>query len=139
MITNEERARMVELVLGNQYIALVTLSRFLRPEIFVDVENPNAPRARRTVAGDFMAEVKVVLDELCSVPGTRIGKLCQEDARNFYLHGNVYYSTGWMARQMEADMSLTAAGQVGLSIYGELQEISKQLYKVTGRPESALT
>ena len=43
-----------------------------------------------------------------------------------------------MSRQMAAGGSLTAAGKVGLAIYEELQCISKQLYKVTGDPESAL-
>lgn len=139
MLTNEERERMVELVLDNRYIALVTVSRFLRPEIFVDAAGPSAPRARRMATRDFMSEVKCVLDELCSVPNARIGKLAQKDARKFCLRGNVYYSTEWMARQMATDKSLTVAGQVGLSIYEELQGISQQLYKVTDDPAAALT
>lgn len=139
MVTNEERERMVELVLDNRYIAPATAARFLRPEVFVDAGAPSAPRARRAAARDFMSEVKGVLDEQCSLPNVRIGKLAREDARNFCLRGNVYYSTEWLARQMAADESLTAAGQVGLSIYEELQGISEQLYKVAGSPESALT
>ena len=139
MVTNEERERMVELVLDNRYIALATVSRFLRPEVFVDVGRPSAPRVRQLAARDFTSEVKGVLDELCSVPNAKIGKFAPEDARNFCLRGDVYYSAEWMARQMAADESLTAAGQVGLSIYEELQLISEQLYKVTGDYESALT
>lgn len=135
MVTDEERERMVELVKGDRYIALATASRFLRPETFIDMALPKAKQAARS----FMAEVKGVLDSLCSVPGAEIGKLGPEDARNFYLRGNVYYSAAWMARQMEASAPLTAAGQVGLAIYEELQDISRQLYKVTGKPESALT
>ena len=138
MVTNEERERMVELVQDNRYIALATVSRFLRPEVFVDVGRPSAPRTRQLAARDFTSEVKGVLDELCSVPNAKIGKLAQGYARNFCLRGDVYYSTEWMSRQMAAGGSLTAAGQVGLAIYEELQCISKQLYKVTGDPESAL-
>ncbi len=135
MITHEERERTVELIQVNRCLALVTVSRFLRPEIFVDVAQPKVTQ----VTKDFMAAVKVVLDGLCSMPNARVGKLSQEDARNYFLHGNVYYSTAWMARQMEADVSLTVAGQVGLLIYHELQEIFEQLRKVTGKPMSALT
>lgn len=135
MIITEERERMVELIHGNRYIALATVSRFLRPEIFIDMALPKAKQMTRS----FMAEVKGILDGLCSVPSSEIGKLGQEDARNFYLRGNVYYSAAWMVRQQETAVSLTAAGQVGLSIYEELQDISKQLYKVTDNLESALT
>lgn len=130
---------MVELVLDNRYIALATAARLLRPEVFVDVGRPGAPLARQLAARDFMSEVKGVLAELCSAPNAKIGKFAQEDARNFCLRENVYYSTEWMVRQTAPDESLTAAGQVGLSIYEELQWISEQLYKVTGDPESALT
>ena len=135
MITHEERERTVELIQANRCLALVTVSRFLRPEIFVDVVQPKVTQ----VTGDFMAEVKGVLDKLCSIPNARVGKLSQEDARNYFLHGNVYYSTEWMAHQMETDVSLTVAGQVGLSIYEELQDIFEQLCKITGQPKSALT
>ncbi|MBR4614370.1 MAG: hypothetical protein IKO55_02090 [Kiritimatiellae bacterium] len=138
-MTNEERERMVGLVLDNRYIALATAARLLRPEVFVDVGGPSAPRARRAAARDFTSEVKGVLDEQCSLPNVRIGKLAQEDARNFCLRGNVYYSTEWLARQMAADESLSAAGHIGLSIYEELQDIFEQLCKITGQPKSALT
>ena len=139
MIVNEERERMVELVLGNQYIAPSTISRFLRPEIFVDAPGPCSNLARRTAAKDFTLEVRRALDELCSVPNACVGKLAREDARSFCLRGNVYYSTEWMACQMELEASRTPAAQVGLSIYKELQWISEQLYKTTGNPEQALT
>ena len=134
MITHEERERAVELIQVNRCLALATVSRFLRPEIFVDVVQPKVTQVTR----DFMAELKDVLDGQCSIPNARIGKLSQEDARNYFLHGNVYYSTAWMARQMEADVSLTVAGQVGLLIYKELQEIFEQLHKATDKPMSAL-
>ena len=134
MITHEERERTVELIQVNRYLALATVSRFLRPEIFVDVAQPKVTQVTR----DFMAAVKVVLDGLCSMPNARVGKLSQEDARNYFLHGSVYYSTAWMARQKAAGAPLTAAGQVGLSIYEELQEIFEQLHKATGKPMAAL-
>ena len=98
MITHEERERTVELIQANRCLALVTVSRFLRPEIFVDVVQPKVTQ----LTGDFMAEVKGVLDKLCSIPNARVGKLSQEDARNYFLHGNVYYSTEWMIRRMGA-------------------------------------
>ena len=138
MITSEEHERMVELVLGNRYIALATVTRFLRPEVFIDADGPSTPSVRRAAKRDFMAEVKGALDDQCSEPNARVGKLSQEDAQNYLLHGNVYYSTEWMAHQMETDVSLTVAGQVGLSIYEELQDIFEQLCKITGLPKSAL-
>ena len=138
-MTNEERERMVELVLDNRYIALATAARLLRPEVFVDAGGPSAPRARRAAARDFISEVKGVLDELCSLPNAPVGKLAHEDARNFCLRGRVYYSAEWMACQTEADVSLSAAGHIGLSIYEELQDIFEQLCKITGQPKSALT
>ena len=126
--------QIVELLNANHFIVLETLSKLIEPEIFAGVKNPKGTR----VTKNFMDEVKNALDGLCAIPNARIGKIDPQDARYFGLSEDVYYSTEWMIQQMKANETLAIAGLIGLAIYEEFQDLSVELYKETGDPESTL-
>ena len=126
--------KIVEQVKETRFIVPLTLSKLLRPEIFVGVKHPTAARVTKC----FIKEVEEALQELCEMSNAQIGKLDQQDAQKFGLSEDVYYSTEWMIQQMATNETLTVAGIIGLSIYEELQDLSVELYKETGDPESTL-
>ncbi len=131
-MTLEEQ--IVEIVLKSHYIVLETLSRVIRPDIFVNVKHPKGTRVTR----DFMAEVKRAAEELGALPNAQIGKLDPTDARNFLLNEDVFYSVEWVTGQMNEHDTLTIAGVIGLSLYDETQEFSALQYRQTGEIESVL-
>ena len=126
--------QIVEIVLKSHYIVLETLSRVIRPDIFVNVKHPKGTRVTR----NFMAEVKRAAEELVALPNAQIGKLDPTDARNFLLNEDVFYSVEWVTGQMNEHDTLTIAGVIGLSLYDETQEFSALRYRQTGEIESVL-
>ena len=128
------KEQIIEIIRQSHYIVLETLSRVIRPDIFVNVKNPKGTRVTR----DFMSEVKRAADELCKLPNAPVGKLDTTDAQNFSLNEDVYYSVEWMTEQMNEHDTLTIAGVIGLSLYDETQEFSDRQYRQTGEIESVL-
>ncbi len=128
------KERIVEIILKSHYIVLETLSRVIRPDIFVNVKHPRGTRVTR----DFMAEVKCAAEDLCALPNSKIGKLDPADARDSLLNEDVYYSVEWAMWQMNVHDTLTTAGVIGLSLYDETQEFSADQYRQAGKIESAL-
>ena len=126
--------QIIEVTRQSRYIVLETLSRVIRPDIFVNVKNPKGTRVTR----DFMSEVKRAADELCKLPNAPVGKLDTTDAQNFFLNEDVYYSVEWMTEQMNEHDTLTIAGVIGLSLYDETQEFSANQYHQTNKIESVL-
>ena len=128
------KEQIIEIIRQSHYIVLETLSRVIRPDIFVNVRNPKRARVTR----DFMEEVKCAAEELRELPTAQIGKLDPTDAQMYSLNDDVYYSVEWVTEQMNEHDTLTIAGVIGLSLYDETQEFSNRQYHQTGKIESVL-
>ena len=127
------KEQIVEIIRKSHYIVLETLSRVIRPGIFVNVKNPKGTRVTR----NFMSEVKRVTEELCALPNAPIGKLEQAEAHNFWLNGDVYYSVEWAKGQLKEHEKLTIAEVIGLSLYDEAEDFVAHKHRESGNFESA--
>ena len=125
--------QILEIVLKSHYIVLETLSRVIRPDLFLNVQRPNGTKVTR----NFMASVKRVAEGLCKLPNAQIGKLEQADAHNFRLKEDVYYSVEWVTAQRNKHDTLTIAGVIGLSLYDETEDFVVHKHRESGKFESA--